>query len=136
MALVSGPAPKVPEEASAQLNIRVRGLKPKGQLLIALFNQPEGFPGKAERAVRKAKVPVSDREVLCTFDRLAPGTYAFIVVHDENSDGKLNTNWLGIPTEGYVASRGERGTMGPPQYSKAQFPLPVGLHEETVLMKY
>jgi uncharacterized protein (DUF2141 family) len=29
-----------------------------------------------------------------TFADIPPGTYALAVIHDENSNGKLDTNWL------------------------------------------
>jgi uncharacterized protein (DUF2141 family) len=29
------------------------------------------------------------------------GTYAVTVLHDENSDGKMDFNWIGMPTKGY-----------------------------------
>ena len=31
------------------------------------------------------------------------------VVHDKNNDGRANTNWIGMPTEGVTASNGARG---------------------------
>ncbi|MFI9650852.1 DUF2141 domain-containing protein [Guyparkeria halopsychrophila] len=37
--------------------------------------------------------------------RGAPGTYALAVIHDENMNGKLDTQWLGIPTEGAAFQR-------------------------------
>ena len=41
--------------------------------------------------------------------------------HDENGNGKLDTNFLGIPSEGVAASNDAKGTMGPPSYEKAKF---------------
>jgi len=43
------------------------------------------------------------------------------VVHDENMDGKLDTNWVGIPTEGYGFSNDAKATLGPPSFSAASF---------------
>jgi uncharacterized protein (DUF2141 family) len=48
-------------------------------------------------------------------------TYALAVIHDEDSNGKLNTNWLGIPTEGYGFSNDARALLGPPTFSAASF---------------
>jgi uncharacterized protein (DUF2141 family) len=36
--------------------------------------------------------------------------------------GKLDTNWLGIPKEGYGFSRDAQGGLGPPLFSAASFP--------------
>jgi uncharacterized protein (DUF2141 family) len=43
------------------------------------------------------------------------------VIHDENMDGKLETNMLGIPTEGYGFSNDAEGTSGAPSFSAASF---------------
>jgi uncharacterized protein (DUF2141 family) len=43
------------------------------------------------------------------------------VVHDENMNGKLDVNWLGIPTEGYGFSRDAKGVLGAPSFPAASF---------------
>jgi uncharacterized protein (DUF2141 family) len=35
------------------------------------------------------------------FSDIKPGKYAIAVIHDENCNGKLDTNMFGIPKEGY-----------------------------------
>jgi uncharacterized protein (DUF2141 family) len=44
------------------------------------------------------------------------------VIHDENMNGKLHTNWLGIPAEGYGFSNDAQGVVGAPSCSAAGFP--------------
>jgi uncharacterized protein (DUF2141 family) len=44
-------------------------------------------------------------------------------VHDENGDGKLERNFLGVPKEGVGASNDARGRMGPPKWKDARFEL-------------
>jgi uncharacterized protein (DUF2141 family) len=36
-------------------------------------------------------------------------------------NGKLDTNFLGIPKEGYGFSNGAKGLLGPPSFSDASF---------------
>jgi uncharacterized protein (DUF2141 family) len=43
------------------------------------------------------------------------------VVHDENFNGKLDTNFIGMPREGVGASNDAKGHMGPPKFSAAAF---------------
>ena len=43
------------------------------------------------------------------------------VIHDANMNGKLDTNLLGIPTEGYGFSNDARGLLGAPSFSAAGF---------------
>jgi len=61
------------------------------------------------------------------FKNLPEKTYAVCVFHDEDSDGKLKTNWLGMPREGVGSSNNAKGRLGPPRFSAAAFPLAVTL---------
>jgi len=47
--------------------------------------------------------------------------YAVSVFHDENYNGKLDTNLLGIPREGVGASNDARGNFRPPKFGAAAF---------------
>ncbi len=47
---------------------------------------------------------------------------ALAVVHDENMNGKLDTNLLGIPKEGYGFSNDAKASLGAPTFSAASFP--------------
>jgi uncharacterized protein (DUF2141 family) len=60
--------------------------------------------------------------VRCDFEHVQSGTYALAVIYDENMNGKLDTNWLGIPIEGYGFSNDAKGLFGMPSYSAARFP--------------
>jgi uncharacterized protein (DUF2141 family) len=44
------------------------------------------------------------------------------VIHDENRDGELATNWMGKPQEGYGFSNDAKGTLGAPSFEAASFP--------------
>jgi uncharacterized protein (DUF2141 family) len=44
---------------------------------------------------------VQDTQARCDFINIPKGIYALAVIYDENMDGKLGTNLLGVPTEGY-----------------------------------
>ncbi len=57
-----------------------------------------------------------------TFNGLKDGVYAVAIIHDENGNGALDTNPLGIPTEGVGASTNPR-VFGKPKFDQAQFTL-------------
>ncbi len=57
------------------------------------------------------------------FKDMAPGTYAFVAFADENSNGKLDTNFVGMPTERYGFSNNVMGLFGPPDFSAASVQL-------------
>ena len=93
----------------------------KGHVLVSLFKNEEGFPAKTEKAFRKEKVNIINKKAVITFSSLPAGNYAIAILHDENDDMKMNTNFLGIPKEGYGFSNNVMGTFGPPSFNKASF---------------
>ena len=64
---------------------------------------------------------ISDGHASCIFDNAAPGKYAVSVFHDENSNGKMDTNFVGMPKEGVGASNNAKGHFGPPKFDAAAF---------------
>jgi uncharacterized protein (DUF2141 family) len=58
----------------------------------------------------------------CDFEDIPPGTYALAVIHDENMNGKLDSNRLGMPTEGYGFSNDAKAFLRAPSFSAASFP--------------
>ena len=107
----------IPQGQLAQANIvhvEIGGLRnDKGQVFCALYSSRDGFPKNTEKAVARIKSAISDKQAVCEFSGMAPGTYAVSVFHDENSKGKLDTNFMGIPREGVGASNGAKGHFGP-----------------------
>lgn len=117
----------LPQAQPAQgsvIHVEVVGLRSnKGQVSCSLYSSAEGFPKELQNAVAHIVAPISEHEAVCAFPGIAPGTYAVSVYHDENSNGKLDTNFLGIPREGVGASNNARGHMGPPKFDSAKFQL-------------
>ena len=72
----------------------------------------------------------------CDFEDITPGVYAIAVVHDENMNGKLDTNWIGIPREGYGFSKDARGVLGAPSFSAASFEYDGQSVELTITLHY
>lgn len=93
-----------------------------GAVACALFEGPEGFPTKFLRhATNIMMIKVRNEEANCNFVDVPAGTYALAVIHDENRNGKLDTNFLGIPKEGYGFSNDARARGGAPSYEDASF---------------
>jgi uncharacterized protein (DUF2141 family) len=104
------------------IHVDVDGLRSdRGQVLCALFSSPSDFPKKADRAVARTKSEISGRHATCEFQDVPSGNYAVSVFHDENSNGKLDANFMGIPREGVGASNNAKGRFGPPKFSRAAF---------------
>lgn len=106
---------------AAELTVAVSGvISGKGRIYIALHRAAAGvkFPdmkGAVAGAWRNAK----KGGFKATFTGLDPGRYAVNGFHDTNGNGDLDTNLLGIPTEGYGFGNGAAGSFGPPGFKAA-----------------
>jgi uncharacterized protein (DUF2141 family) len=91
----------------------------RGALMIAVMNSDAAWNNEA-KPVAVQKVPAAKGELKLLFKDLAPGAYAVQVMHDENENDKLDTNFLGIPTEGYGFSNNP-DVMRRAHYDEARF---------------
>lgn len=115
------------------LNIR----NSTGAVACALFEGPEGFPAEFLRyATNIMMMKIRDTQARCDFLDIPPGTYALAVIHDENMNGKLDTNWIGVPKEGYGFSSGAKASMSAPSFEAASFPYDGQTLELTLRLNY
>ncbi len=137
LALATIPAVAFSQSPCAGIHVNISNIRNStGTLDCALFESSVGFPTEFLRSATNVMViKIRKDQARCDFEDIPPGTYAIAVIHDENTNGKLDTNWLGIPTEGYGFSNEEKGVAGVPSFSDASFPydghdleLTIGLH--------
>jgi uncharacterized protein (DUF2141 family) len=94
----------------------------RGMLGCQLYDTSVGFPDKWSTAPGLQKrIPVTGVTTTCTFNDMPPGTYAVAVLHDENSNNKLDTNFLGIPLEGYGMSNNHTHALRRPTWNESKF---------------
>jgi uncharacterized protein (DUF2141 family) len=135
--LPGGTLPQSQAPAANAIRVEINGLRnDKGQVHCALYSSAEGFPKRADKAAARVIAPITDKRAVCEFLGAAPGTYAVSVFHDENSNGKLDTNFMGIPREGVGASNGARGHLGPPKFDAAAFRFQGGRLELKITIAY
>jgi uncharacterized protein (DUF2141 family) len=128
---------QTPAPAENVIHVEISGLRnDKGQVLCALFTSADAFPKKANMAVARLTAKIAERQATCEFTGVARGTYAVSVVHDENANGKLDTNFIGMPREGVGASNDAKGHMGPPKFNAASFPFTGGRLDLKIHVKY
>jgi len=113
-----------PNPATLTIHI-VNARNAKGVMRVALFHSPEGFPGDSSKALRTqpAKIDPQTLNAQAVFSGVPQGTYAVMVFHDENNDGKLDKNMLGILREGFGASNSAAKKMHAPVFDEAKFSL-------------
>lgn len=99
------------------VTITIENLKStKGIVQIAVFNRSESFP-KAGGEYKLSQFKLSTGKSSFTIKDLPDAEYAIAIHHDENSDGKMNTNMVGIPKEGYAFSRNFKPKFSAPVFS-------------------
>ncbi len=106
------------------IHVKIPNIKNStGNIACGIFESQEGFPNKflgSAKAIIIKKIQKTKAE--CDFSDIPPGTYAIAVIHDKNMNGKLDTNWFGVPTEGYGFSNTTIDEFGAPAFSVASFP--------------
>ncbi|MEO5494496.1 MAG: DUF2141 domain-containing protein [Sphingomonas sp.] len=120
---------------ATSLDLTVTGLRSaKGMIRICLTPDPANFPGCIDdkRAITRS-VPASQPVVRIA--GLAPGNYAAAVIHDENSNARLDT-FAGIPREGFGFSRNPSIGFGPPRFSAAAFAVGGVAETQRISMRY
>ncbi|MCH8568181.1 MAG: DUF2141 domain-containing protein [Balneolales bacterium] len=102
-------------EKKVKLEVKAEGLRSnEGYVLMELSD----YNGKAVQAVR---VRIADYGSNWIFRDIQAGLWAVRIFHDENKNGKLDTNFLGMPREGYGFSNNVRGRFGPPSFDSRLF---------------
>ncbi|MEZ4458399.1 MAG: DUF2141 domain-containing protein [bacterium] len=108
----------------------------KGVVRCGLFAKSDGFPSDANRAIQRTSAPAAAGKVVCEFSGVQPGKYAVSVVHDENNNDKIDTNFVGIPSEGYGASNNNLPALSPPNFGDSSFDYSSGTKTISVQLKY
>lgn len=94
----------------------------KGRVLCGLYERN----GWLKRPVKGSVASIRSNTATCQFADVKAGTYAVGAFQDENSNGRLDRSWTGFPREPWCLSRGPRGTLGPPSFDAASFPVTQG----------
>jgi uncharacterized protein (DUF2141 family) len=92
----------------------------EGQVVVALLDSAEAYEGETV-AFRDATSKISDGRASTTFEDVPHGVYALKIFHDENGNGKLDTNFMGLPKEHFGFSNNAMGRFGPPKFEQAKF---------------
>lgn len=103
------------------VTVKVNGLKSNdGQVFIALYNSEEDW---LENVFKGTTSAISEKTCTVVFEDIPNGIYAVSIFHDENNNGKMDKNFMGIPKEDYGCSNDASGFMGPPKWKDAKFDL-------------
>lgn len=95
----------------------------KGEVLLALYKSENGFPNDEDKAFKLARVKITDKKAILVIENLPSGDYAFALFHDENENGKMDTNFMGVPKEGYAFSTNFKPRFSAPDFDEVDFKL-------------
>nr|WP_256261288.1 DUF2141 domain-containing protein [Xanthomonas vasicola] len=119
---------------AADLNVDVSGLRSQqGKLRIAVIASAAQLDS-AQPPVQAQTLPITSSTPHIQFKNLPPGRYGVMINHDENANGKLDTNLIGVPVEGYGFSNNPTG-MRKPGFDEIVFDLPASGKRISVQMR-
>ncbi len=117
--------------AADDLKVTISGVPSnQGALMIGLYDSAPSFESAIANSTKMGLLKDRGRLVGVTmrarigsqsigFTQLAPGRYAIIVFHDQNDDGLLDEDLVGIPTEAYGFSNNAMGFFSAPSFDAA-----------------
>jgi uncharacterized protein (DUF2141 family) len=127
---------EINKSISNTLNISINGFESKtGQAYVCLFDNAKGFPNESQTAFKCQSFKITGDNIIVSISDIPSGNYAVAVVHDTNKNGKLDTNFLGIPKEGYGASNNVLPKMTPPKFEASKI-IVAGNKEISINLKY
>lgn len=104
---------------AAEVIVRINGLaEPLGQVGCSLFASADGFPMDNSGA-RNLWLRAEPQGVTCRFANVPEGRYAVSVGHDRNGNQRVDTNFVGLPTEQWGVSNNARPALRAPRFDEA-----------------
>lgn len=127
MGAAGGVSASSAEEGAAEsvtLRVEVSGFEEGGEVGCGVYGGPEGFPTDAAAALQTVWQPARGERVVCEFAGLEPGVYAVTASHDTNGNRRVDTSFLGMPTEAWGVSGGVRPRFRAPRFEEARLTTP------------
>ena len=115
------PACDAADPGQVRLQVSVSGMRSaNGSLVITIYPDDAQHFLDGKYKLARQTVPVALPVTHACFVVGPQGSYAVALFHDENDSGHMETNLLGIPTEGYGFSNNPTLYLGPPSLSPGQ----------------
>ena len=120
---------------AAELVIRITGLEnPLGNVGCSLFAGPLGFP--MDNSTARVMWQAADTKgVTCRYSDVPEGSYAVSIGHDLNGNKRVDTNFVGLPTEQWGVSRNVRPRLRAPRFDEAAFKVDADAKEVVIDIK-
>ena len=125
-----------PSAQTCKLVVHIDGFRnEKGNAGITVFTSPDGWPENNDKAFMHAGHPFTGDKATIEL-QLPAGRYAIAVIHDENSNHKLDRNMIGVPKEGFGFANNPKVTFSAPSFDKAAMQVTCPVTETTIHLIY
>lgn len=122
--------------ATTKLTVEVVDIRAhKGQLIFGVFTRADGFPTQSDKSVNW-QVKRADADKVVFTCELPPGEYGASVLHDENTNHKMDKNFIGIPKEGYGVTNNPKPKRRAATFQESVFHLPPQGATMTISVQY
>lgn len=129
-------APAPANDSRSHITVRIEALRNnQGKVYVALYQDKKSFDDN-KNAVASGEAKPNNGIAQVVFKNILPGNYALSFIHDENNNQKLDTNFIGIPKEGFGYSKDAMGKFGPPKFDHAVIKVPAGPVTVVMQTKY
>ena len=121
---------------SCKLIVHIDGFRnQKGDAGVTVFTSPDGWPENNNKAFIHGGHPFSGDKTTVEL-QIPAGRYAIAVLHDENSNHKLDRNMIGWPKEGFGFSNNPKVGLSAPSYDTAAMQVTCPVTETTIHLIY
>ncbi len=116
----AGPA-KAPGMETATVTVVVTALvSTESVVKLNFYNAPEKFLKNGQQSLRLVIKPNGKNEISVPVE-LTKGEWAVALTQDTNNNGRLDKNFLGIPTEPFAFSNNVRPHLAAPNFEECKF---------------
>jgi uncharacterized protein (DUF2141 family) len=137
LALVAGAVLATPVAAQdgasneTTLTVHVENVAPEGMIRLGLYTEA-AYPDNDSTPVASADVRATAGETVVTLRNVPVGIYAIEVYQDLNSNGKMDSGFLGLPKEPYGFSRDARPRLSKPDFDRVKFTVEPGQNSQSL----
>lgn len=108
---------------------------PRSDALLRVAVCPDWSSFENEYGCITVSEPAQAPVTRVTIPNLKPGAYAIKCYLDDNANQKLDTGWMGIPSEPYGFSNNAARLAGPPTFEMAKFIISEGTNVHRIRLK-
>ncbi|MBP1722027.1 MAG: hypothetical protein H6Q45_639 [Deltaproteobacteria bacterium] len=100
------------------ITVRLTGFEnDEKEVKMCICRSEDEYTGKVKE-YRTASAPILNKKALWVFKDMPYGPYSIKAFHDQNGNNRLDTNFMGMPTERYGFSNHADGRFGLPPFSQ------------------